>query len=117
MLTDALMRSFGIEVGNVGVLGATKMGFILDNNIIQAFATNRASKSLTKGVSRRSGDRGLENVDACSLSNCPDVLAVLAVIVAHKEAQGLSKRRGFSDLLRKPGIRWVAGDTDMYHSP
>ncbi len=85
--------------------------------MIQAFAANRANKSLTKGVSTRRGDRGLENVDACPLSDCPDVMAVFAVIVAQKEARRLTERRGFSDLLRHPGIRWVAGDTDMYHSP
>ncbi len=116
-LSKALMGSFLIEVDSVLFHHLDDLLFIEKEEVIKALPADGANKSFARRVRFRRTKRGSKDLNPCPFRHRPDMLTVLAVIVAEQETRSLPEWRGFAHLLSDPTIGRLTGDPDMHYPP
>ncbi len=94
-----------------------QVGFIPDNDVVQAFAPYRSDDafciSLLTGAARR--NRSVTN--ATSFNAPFEYMAVFCVVATDQEPGCRVPREGFVDLLRQPQCRWVSSCCEQRNMP
>jgi hypothetical protein len=115
LLLDPLMRSGSIEVLDIGVEYPVELLLLQDEQMIEALATHASEKAFTSRIRSRGLIGYFENLDATRVRNTSEVYPKLTIVITKKILWSLSIGRGFSQLLRDPGVARRACDADMDH--
>jgi hypothetical protein len=104
-----------IEVGNIGLEDAGELLLMKDQQVIEALTAHAPQKALTVRVGTWRVDRCPQELDPTSARHLHKARAALRIIIADQESRRLPEWRGFPQLLRDPGIGWVASHAHVYH--
>ena len=113
LLPNPLMRSCLVEVGDIRIEHTLELLLLQDQQVIQAFLTNTPEEPLTDGIGSGSVNGGFEQLDATGRRYTSEARPKFGIVVSNQIFRRLSKRRGFSELLRDLGIGWRSGHADM----
>ena len=91
------------------------MSFVQDEDVVEAFATHTAEKSLAEPVSPRRPTRCPDDFYPARLSDAGERSPILVVVVVQQEARMLTERRCFAQLLGDPGVGRMARDAEVDH--
>ena len=113
---DPVMRAVSIE-GRDGVVKDTMhLTLVQDEEVIEALATDTPEEPLTDGSGSWSMDRSPEHLDAARVGSASTVGPVLPVVVAQEEVRPFSPWWCFPQVVCRPGISRMAGDSTMHTS-
>ena len=107
------MRSCLVEVRHIRLEDALKLPLVEDQQVVKAFLPHTPQESLTDGIGLRRVIGGFENLDATCPRHPSKARPKFGIVVSNQIFRRLSKRRGFSELLRDLGIGWRSGHADM----
>ncbi len=115
LLPDALMWPGLVEVERIRIEHSVKLLLMEDKQVIETFATHTPEKALTDGIGSWSVIRCCENLDATRVCNPSEVHPKLAIIIPDEVFRSLSVGRGFTQLMRYPGVGRRSCDAHMDH--
>src|SRR5260221_431490 len=104
LLPNPLMRSYPIEVIDIGVEHALELLLAEDEQMVQAFLPHTSQEALADGVGSWCMNRRLEQLDVTGRRHPEETGSKLAVVITDEILRCLPKRGCFPKLLRHPGI-------------
>ncbi len=93
------------------------MAFPKYQQMVQAFTPDRPDEAFTDSIRSGCFDGGGNDVDVSTGSDRCKMRPILVIIVADQMLGTLIERRCFAQLLGRPGIGRMAGNTHMNHAP
>ncbi len=102
-----------VEIRHIRAEYAPQVRLAQDEHVVQAFPSHAAQEALAGRVGPRGGDGRAQHADPARRGQVVETWPVLAVVVADKESGGLPEGRGLAQLLRGPGVGWVARHADV----
>ena len=110
------MRSCLVEVGHILLEHALELLLLKDQQMVEAFLSDAPHEALADGIGSGCMDRRLEKPNATCHRHASKARPKLGIVIPNQVLWRLSIGRGFSQLLRHPGIGRGSCDTNMDHS-
>src|SRR5437667_6341576 len=110
---ESLMRARRVVVGEVPAQQASEMPFVEDDDVIEAFPSNRPDDALGEGI-LPGGSRGDDDLAHPQAFHPPyEQFAVDSVPNAEQVLRRCLFREALDKLVGGPGGGWVVGDVEM----
>src|SRR5215472_2613029 len=113
VLSYPLVRSSLVEIGNIGIKDALELPLMQDHQVIQAFLSHAPQEPFTDRIGSRGMIRGFEHLDATCRRHASKARPKFGIVIPNQVLWRLTIGRGFSELLRHPGIAWRSCHSDM----
>jgi len=102
-----------IVIVGIGSEDLAQMGLAQDQDMVQAFAADRADDALDIGILPRRSRCSDDLLDSHRLDTITEGLTIRRVAVSQQEARCGVPREGFGDLARQPDLCRVLRDIEM----
>ena len=113
ILVEREMRPTLVMILKIGRQHTAQVTLIEDDDVIEAFATDRADDALDIGVLPRRPRCGDDLLDRHRLDTIAEGLPIRRVAVSQQKARRRVPGKGLSDLARQPGLCGIWGDIEM----
>ena len=110
------MRSCRVEIPSNVLAQHASQVFFADDDVIQAFASHSAKKTLTDRIHPRRTGSDLHDFDIGTFGDSVECRTVLGVAVPDQRLRSLSERRDLPQLLRRPGLGGCASHANVHHA-
>jgi hypothetical protein len=107
------MRSCPIEVGHIPIEHALELRLVKDEQVVKAFLSYAPQEALADRIGSGDVIGCVKKLNRACRSHPSETRSKFAIVITNKILRCLPIRRGFSQLLRHPGIGRRPCDTDM----
>ena len=111
------MRSCSIEVCHILIEHALKLLLVEDQQMVKAFLPHTPQKAFADGVCAWRVIRYFEGLNGTRCRHPSEARPKFAIIITNQIRRCLPKGRGFSKLLRHPGIGGRSCHSRVDHAP
>ena len=109
------MGSCLVEVAHIGMEHALELLLVEDQQMVEAFLSDAPQEALADRIGSGCMNRRLENLNATGCRHASKARPEFVIVITNQVLGCLSIGRGFSQLLRHPGIGRRACHSDMDH--
>jgi hypothetical protein len=115
LLRNALMGPCPVEVGHIGIEHALELLLAVNHQVVQAFLSDAPHEAFADGIGSGFMNRRFEDLNRTGCRHTSKARPKFVVVISDQIFRCLSIRRGFSQLLRHPGIGRRACHAHMDH--
>ena len=115
LLPDPLMRPCPIEVGHIPFENPVDLLLAQDQQVVKVFLSHTPQEAFADRIGSGSVRRGVENLNRTGCGHTSEAGSKFAIVITHEILWCLPIRRGFSQLLRHPGIGRRSCHPNMDH--